>query len=213
MKSIAIIFIFSLIAITLAIPNVVPRQIGTTENCADWPSYPSTSDDLTDTLMFVVDGAEDEAINGLTAQQFDIVFPSKTLPLLAIDLRASRSFERAPVRCKDGIARLGAQAEKQLRICRDRYNGHILINPDGNKTTLVPELYKHTIGGVEQEGVYLGWGNQTTWGFRYADAVCRADGTGTRDFYEVKLLGLPESPDDTAGYEVSFKGFLKVVVW
>jgi molybdate-binding protein len=69
------------------------------------------------------------------------------------------------------------------------------------------------IDGQEQEGVYLGWGNQTTWGFRYEDAVCRTDGTGTRDYYEVKLMGLPESPDDTAGYEVSFKGFLKVVVW
>jgi hypothetical protein len=214
MKPLTIFSAATVIITATAIPNVVPHQLGTTENCAYWPSYiPTPDNDLTGTLAFVVDSAEDEAVNGLLAQQFDIVFPSKTLPLLAIDLRASRSFARAPVRCKDGIARLGVQAQDQLRICRDRHNGHVLVNPSANKTTLVPELYKHVIDGQEQEGVYLGWGNQTTWGFRYEDVVCRTDGTGTRDYYEVKLLGLPESPDDTAGYEVSFKGFLKVVVW
>ncbi|KAF2628332.1 hypothetical protein BU25DRAFT_308757, partial [Macroventuria anomochaeta] len=183
-----------------------PRQLGSTDNCVYWPSWINTpAADITGTLMLVVDSAEDEAINGLLAQQFDIVFPSKVLPLLAVDLRASRSFARAPVRCRDGIARLGVQAQDTLRICRDKNNGHILINPSENKTTLVPELYKHAIDGQDQEGVYLGWGNQTTWGFRYQDAVCGADGTSTRDYYEVKLLGLPDSEDDSAGYPISFK--------
>jgi hypothetical protein len=35
----------------------------------------------------------------------------------------------------------------------------------------------------------------------------------TRDYYEVKLMGLPESEYDTAGYEVEFEGFLKIAPW
>ncbi|KAL1655397.1 hypothetical protein SLS61_001860 [Didymella pomorum] len=214
MRALTLLSAAALIATGAAVPNVVPHQLGNKDSCVYWPSWINTRDvDLTGTLMFVVDSAEDESINGLLLNQFDVQFPQKTLPLLGVDLRSSRYFARAPVRCKDGIARLGIEALYQLRICRDRNNGHILINPSANKTTLVPEIYRHAIDRKEQEGVYLGWGNQTTWGFRYQDAVCGANGVSTREFVEVKLLGLPESEDDTAGYESWFKGFVKVVAW
>lgn len=214
MKTIALLSVVGLIATTTAVPNVVPRQLGSTDNCVYWPSWINTREvDLTGTLMFVVDSAEDEALNGLLLNQFDMQFAASTRPLLGADLRSSRYFARAPVRCKDGIARWGIQAQEELRISRDRNNGHILVNPSTNKTTLVPQIYRHTISGQEQDGVYLGWGNQTTWGFRYQDAVCGVDGVSTREFVEVKLLGLPESEDDSAGYESWFKGFVKVVVW
>lgn len=214
MKSFTSLVAAGLIATTTAISAVVPRQHGTTANCRYWPSWINTRDaDITGTLMFVVDGAEDEAINGLLLNQFDIQWQGKTLPLLGVDLRSSRSFARAPVRCRDGIARLGIQAEDTLRIAQDKNNAKILINASEDKTTFVPELYKHSIDGQEQDGVYLGWGNQTTWGFRYEQASCGPDGKSTRDFYEVKLLGLPNSEDDTAAYPSSFKGFVKVVVW
>ncbi|KAJ4984977.1 hypothetical protein SVAN01_09499 [Stagonosporopsis vannaccii] len=213
MKSSTYLVATGFIATTSAISTVVPRQLGSTADCRYWPSWINTRDvDLTGTLMFVVEGAEDEAINGLQLQEFNVPWAGQTLPLLAVDLRASRSFIRTPVRCKDGIARLGIQAQDTLRISRDKNNARILVNAPEDKITLVPELYKHIIGGIEQDGVYIGWGNQTTWGFRYEEALCGADGTSTRDHYEVKLLGMPDSEDNTAGSPSRFKGFVKVVV-
>ena len=73
---------------------------------------------------------------------------------------------------------------------------------------LVPELYQHSIDGVVQDGEYLGLNGLTTWGFRYQGFTCGAN--ATRDYYEVKLMGMPETEGDTAGYEVEFKGFLKL---
>jgi hypothetical protein len=70
------------------------------------------------------------------------------------------------------------------------------------------------VDGVEQDGVYLGVKGQTTGGFRYAPASCYANATiSTRDYYEVKLLELPESEYDTIGYVTEFRGFLKIVKW
>jgi hypothetical protein len=82
------------------------------------------------------------------------------------------------------------------------------------KKVLIPELYALVIDSVKQEGVYLGVKGQTTWGFRYTPASCNANATlSTKDYYEVKLLGLPESEYDTVGYEVELKGFLRVIHW
>ena len=39
------------------------------------------------------------------------------------------------------------------------------------------------------------------------------DGTDTWGYHEIKLLRLLGSEDDIAGYPLSFKKFLKVVVW
>ncbi|KAH3931668.1 hypothetical protein HBH92_089930 [Parastagonospora nodorum] len=193
-----------MVGATSTLLNATPRLLSRTPDCLLWPDQRS---------MLVVDSAEDSAVNGLPAQPYDIIFPSKVLPLLAIDLRASRRIAKATYACEAGQATLSSSPSRKLAICQDRANGHILIDAPMEKV-LVPELYAHIVDGVELNGIYLGVENQTTWGFRYTPATCHANATlSTRDYYEVKLLGLPESKWDTAGYEVEFRGFLKVVSW
>ncbi|KAF1845390.1 uncharacterized protein K460DRAFT_285910 [Cucurbitaria berberidis CBS 394.84] len=205
MKAFAIFLIATLLGANAAVPTVTPKLISIPQNCGYWPSG---------RFLIVVDSAEDPAVNGLPAQPYDIIFPSKVLPLLAIDLRASRRIAKSVFACDAGQAVISSSPVfKKLGICQDRENGHILIDAPAEKV-LVPELYRHVVDGKEVDGLYVGAKNQTTWGFRYTPSSCYANATvSTRDYYEVKLLGLPESKYDTAGYEVEFQGFLKVVEW
>ncbi|KAF2824696.1 hypothetical protein CC86DRAFT_371254 [Ophiobolus disseminans] len=182
----------------LSTPTVTPRLLSPRLDCAFFP--PGAS-------MIVVDSADHPAINGLFAQPIDIIFPSKILPLLAIDTSSSRSVPRRPFACSAGQIAEYLLPRRKLGICQDRFNGHILLDAPVEKV-LVPELYKHVAGGVELEGLYLGVKGQTTWGFRYTNAT-----GGTREYFEVKVLGLLESEWDTVGNEIEFEGFLKVVEW
>ncbi|OAL51498.1 hypothetical protein IQ07DRAFT_585899 [Pyrenochaeta sp. DS3sAY3a] len=183
------------------LPAVTPRLISSPQSCRAWPVNP---------FQIIVDSAEDPAVNSLPAQPYDIVFPSKVLPLLAIDLRASRRFAKVLYSCNAGRLKMRSGVGERLDICQDRENAHILLNAPAEKV-LVPELYEHVVDGQALPGRYLGVKGQTTWGFRYTPASCSANGTlSERDYYEVKLLGLPESEHDTIGYEIEFKGFLKI---
>jgi hypothetical protein len=196
--------VVALICEASALTDVHPKLLTPSGDCRHWPTGRS---------MLVVDSAEDSAIDGLPAQPYDIVFPSKILPLLSIDLRASRGIAKTTLSCDAGQAILASEPSKKISICQDRENGHILIDAPAEKV-LVPELYTHMVDGVEQDGNYLGVKGQTTEGFHYAPASCYANATiSTRDYYEVKLLELPESEYDTIGYVTEFRGFLKIVKW
>jgi hypothetical protein len=83
------------------------------------------------------------------------------LPLLAIELRASRSIAKATYAWEAVQATLASAPSRKLAICQDRANGHILIDAPVEKV-LVPELYAHIVHGVELNGIYLGVDNQTT---------------------------------------------------
>jgi hypothetical protein len=81
----------------------------------------------------------DSAIDGLSAQSYDIIFPSKILPLLSIDLRASRGIAKTTLSCDAGQAILASEPSKKISICQDRQNGHILIDAPAEKV-LVPDF-------------------------------------------------------------------------
>lgn len=49
-----------------------------------------------------------------------------------------------------------------------------------------PEVYTHEIAGVQQDGLFLGWGNVTTWAFQFVSGV---SGAGGSDYYRMRLLG------------------------
>lgn len=192
----------TLATLTAAIPNVVPKLSSNPSlGCRSWPQFP---------YMITVDSAEDEAVNKLPVQPRNIAFGGKALPVLAADLRASKSFAKQPYTCLNGAPILRSSKGEKLSISTDRNNAFILVDAQSTDV-LQPELYTHTVNGVQQDGFYLGVNNQTTWGFRYSDPGCATqDGVSKKDYYEVKLLGLPQSSHDTAGYEPEFKGFLKL---
>ncbi|KAL6705973.1 hypothetical protein ACN47E_006252 [Coniothyrium glycines] len=188
--------------LTAAIPNVVPTRFSNPAlGCRSWPQNP---------YMIKVDSADDAAINNLPVQPFNVIFASQPRPLLAVDLRASRRIAKQPYICIDGSPALRSSVGEKLGIARDRNNAHILVDAPAEKV-LRPELYTHSVDGQQQEGFYIGVNNQTTWGFRYQAATCNANGAlATSAYYEAKLLGLPQSEDDSAGYEMEFEGFLRL---
>jgi hypothetical protein len=92
------------------LPAVTPRLISSPQSCRAWPVNP---------FQIVVDSAEDPAVNSLPAQPYDIVFPSKVLPLLAIDLRASRRFAKVLYSCNAGRPIMRSGVGERLDICQD----------------------------------------------------------------------------------------------
>lgn len=142
----------TVISASFALLNATPRLLNRSPDCLFWPEQRSG---------LVVDSAEDSTVNGLPAQPYNIIFPSRVDSLLAIDLRASRRIEKATYACEAGQVTLASPTSKKLAICQDRANGHILNDAPVEKV-LVPELYAHIVDGVDVDGVYLGVKNQTT---------------------------------------------------
>lgn len=209
----------TLVHLALAVPAVTPVPLqppSAAGTCRYWPSWINTpSADTTGLLKFEVVSADDEAVTGLPLQPFSLTWAGSPMPLLGADLRASTSFAKAYYRCNNGQAVVGTSSPfENITVSKERRNAFALIDaPAGNGYAL--EVYAHEVDGVRQDGVFLGAQNQTTWGFYYNEASCAADGTPTRDFYEVKLQGLPEDPDfpPTAGNPVRFEGFIQVKIW
>jgi len=56
----------------------------------------------------------------------------------------------------------------------------------GGGLGLNPEVYTHYITGVQQDGLFVGLGNITTWGF---ELVVGQDGARGSDYYQMRLLG------------------------
>jgi len=191
----------TLLSTALAVPAVTTKLLEPAD-CRWWPQR----------SQIFVSSSDDPYVNSLPAQPYKFQFGSRVLSLLAIDFRASGRFAKQIYACSGNSPVIPGNPSQKLSISQDRQNAHILIEAPAEET-LVPELYEHYINGVKQEGRFLGAKGLTTWGFRYVEATCNADNATlfTRDSYEVKLQGLPNSPYDSAGYPSEFEGFLKVV--
>lgn len=208
----------ALVPLALAVPAVTPVPLQPSSaagTCRYWPNWINTpAADTTGFLQFVVASADDGAVTGLPLQPFSQTWAGSPRALLGADLRASTSFAKSVYRCNDGHAVVGPSGPYEaITVSKESRNAFALIDaPAGDGYAL--EVYAHEVDGVRQEGVFLGAQNRTTWGFYYRYASCAADGTVTRDFYEVKLQGLPEHPDfpPTAGNPAQFEGFIQVKV-
>ncbi|KAF2251026.1 hypothetical protein BU26DRAFT_517771 [Trematosphaeria pertusa] len=199
----------ALLATTFAVPSVTPVPVIYPGTCTMWPNWINTRDaDVTGRIMFVVSSADDSALNDLTIQ------PQTSTSPLFVSPFPSRKVLKMYYRCINGVPNISLSSSN-VTIARDMANAHLLVDAAPGKA-YKPELYYHEVGGVRQEGVFLGALNQTTWGFRYQQVSCGADGrVGEREGYEVKLLGLPvdEVNPPTAQYPPDFEGFVKVIGW
>jgi hypothetical protein len=63
----------------------------------------------------------------------------------------------------------------------------------GQGSGLNPEVYTHEIAGVQQDGLFMGLGNVTTWAF---ELVLGEGGGGSSDYYRMRLLGPKASLKD-----------------
>jgi hypothetical protein len=63
----------------------------------------------------------------------------------------------------------------------------------GKGSKLIPEVYTHEMAGVQQDGLFVGYRNVTTWGF---ELVSGQGGASSGDYYRMRLLGPKTSLKD-----------------
>ncbi|ORX94714.1 hypothetical protein BCR34DRAFT_594348 [Clohesyomyces aquaticus] len=191
-----------------ALPNVTSIQLKS-DSCAYWPYWQNTRDaDVTGTLTFMISDAEDPFLNGLFLQPQPYTYNGTAIEVLGADLRKS-------------IRTTGAKTAYQCADAEPReYGGPtrapaFRILPFGGMSNsglgeLKVEPYRHDVDGKGVDGVFLGSGNLTTWGFRYV----KPSECGRLDYYEARLLGLHDDwyYAPPSGGEI-IPGFLKVVTW
>lgn len=205
----------TLVATALAVPNATITPAEGAGSCYSYPLWQNTRDhDISGAWQFVVDGADDPAINGLPLQPYTLSWGSGTRNILGADWIKSTWFAKQYYQCFNGVPRTYTGPVRNLTISRDMRNAHLLQNAPKDQT-YVPELYHHEVDGKRMDGVYLGALNKTTWGFYPYGATCGADGSATNPFLEVKLMGLPVDPNvpPTAGYDPMYYGFIKLVAY
>ena len=79
------------------------------------------------------------------------------------------------------------EQDEELGYSRDSGEG------TGGASGLNPEVYTHEIAGVQQDGLFMGLGNVTTWAFKL---VLGQGGAGSSDYYRMRLLGPKTSLKD-----------------
>ncbi|OCL08267.1 hypothetical protein AOQ84DRAFT_354564 [Glonium stellatum] len=192
-------------ALVSAVPNVTVTPIG--RGCSAYPNwYPSPESDTTGGFRFRADQADNSSINGLYSSVR--YFPgSNGLRSGNIVITPNTMGATPGFCCVNGVIEdlylTTAPAVTTIYFSASLYDAQLTYLEDGGKV----ETYAHEIGGVRQDGVFIGAGNVTTWGFKYQPASASEP-----DYIEMRLLG-PNSSDPTTGKPLrdgEFKGFLKV---
>lgn len=179
--------------------KVIPLSPGT---CHSYPfnqgRIPRTAEnqykDFSQYLNIEISGASNDALNGLSMVPKEVyTIASDTSKIYVADTRKIHEIARKqdPFGCENGKLTY----DKGPSINVDA-SGWMSEGAGG----VVPELYAHEIDGVRQEGVFLGVGNQTTWGLNWHwPSGCRE-----LDYYQVSLI------QNGTEYR-SHTGFLRVV--
>jgi hypothetical protein len=163
-----------------ALPNVTVTRTGQGD-CSAYPSFYGTNGRTADAFIFLPSQVSNPSLNNLHTGIVNstlVAFSSNT----TID---STIFCCASANIMDGWM------EKSLLLSNDRQIGY-------RSEGMVPETYTQEVDGVKQEGVFLGYGNVTTWGFR------RGNGGA---YWNVRLVSEEQIAEDE-----EFRGFLKAVL-
>ncbi|KUJ09750.1 uncharacterized protein LY89DRAFT_690164 [Mollisia scopiformis] len=201
MASTLLFLLSSLLSIGRALPNVTAIQIDA-GTCQAFPNSFHGAGDNADAFVFHPDQADNLALNGLTTGIYGtnlVAYPNS-----ATDPPTPTIFC-----CDRGGTILDGFGVQSLLLPTNRTNDEELgYLESGSK----PETYTLEVNGTALDGVYLGKGNVTTWGFR--------KGSGDmKDLWLVRLLA-PSPTMRRRGedggvvlYDGEVKGFLKVVGW
>jgi len=190
----------------VAVPNVTAIPLGAS-SCRPWPnSHVAPDVDSSGGFQFFVTQSDDPGINDLpTTTQFWPTFGSSTnVTDIVITPRKSTRFAQLWFRCVDSLVQLPGGSP--VSVYPDPYGGVMTLREGGYQL----EAYAHEIGGVRQEGIFLGAHGSTTWGFVWSEP----QGCGELDFYDAQLQGLPELPEGVVHHarkRPEFYGFIRVV--
>lgn len=171
-------------------PNLVSALLNVTSiaiapgTCQGFPGYvPQPIGDLTQQFFFEARETSNSSLDGLRLS-LSITSPSNTSELV-INTDPTAAYDifscsNGTVFDIDGGPAIVFSAKQQ-----DQELGY--PNDDGRERALNPEVFQHDIGGIEQDGLFLGLGNVTTWAFDLQQ------GGVNGDWYRMRLLDLGTS--------------------
>lgn len=190
-------FIFiSFAQLVLATTNVtsIPISPGT---CEGFPGYMSQPiGELTQQFFFEARDTSNSSLNGLRISLSSssnsselIIHTDPTVPYNIFSCSNGTVFD-----IHGGPAVVFSTNEQDQEL------GYPNINV-AKKSTLNPEVYIHELAGVKDDGLFLGWGNVTIWGF-----MLEQGGVSGTEFYSMRLLGPKTSLKDG-----ELGGFVRIV--
>jgi hypothetical protein len=168
----------------LALPSVTSLRVSP-GSCQSYPNSFHGAGDNADAFLFTPDQADNSTINGLKTGIYGtnlVVYPNTPDATSTIFC------------CDRGGTVLDGFGVQPLLLSMDSSDEELGYLTQG----LGPETYVHVVNGTKLDGIFLGKGNVTTFGFRYV--------TSPASFWQVRLLGSGKNLKDG-----EFMGFLKVV--
>lgn len=211
----------------LAVPNVTAIRIDD-NTCQKFPGalplYGGDHTDASRNLQFVIDQADDSAVDGLYAYSIPFEYLSRPsgqyyppITGFTFDLRKSHYFAREVFRCFKGVLHLADGGPTTFGVFKDEQSGYILetnATLEAALNTTVDDpwpgyaigAYAHydPVTNERLPGVFLGAVNSTVWNFAYRDA-----GSAELAYrYDAWLQFDPNGPKDN---ETWFQGFIQVV--
>jgi len=178
--------VFALMPLTSAlVPNVtaIPIAPGT---CQGWPGYmPEPIGNLTQQFFFEPRDTSNNSLDGLRSSLSSSSSSSPSLTQLITNTDPTAPYNIFS--CAGNGSIFDIHGGPTLVFSMKEQDQELGISSEsGGGPGLNPEVYNHEIGGVQQDGLFVGLGNFTTWGF---ELVLGQGEAGSIDYYRMRLLG------------------------
>ncbi|KAE9381221.1 hypothetical protein N431DRAFT_440104 [Stipitochalara longipes BDJ] len=175
--------------ISALVPNVtaIPIAPGT---CQGWPGYMSNPiGNLTQQFFFEPRDTSNSSLDGLRSSLSPSSSPSSSSIQLITNTDPTVPYNIFS--CANNGSVFDIQGGPTLVYSMNEQDQELGYSSEngGGGSRLYPEVYTHEIAGVQQDGLFVGLGNVTTWGFEFVLGQGRV---GSSDYYRMRLLG-PET--------------------
>jgi hypothetical protein len=180
-----------------AFPNATSTPIAP-GTCQGYPGYvPQPIGELTQQFFFE---ARDTSNSSLTGLRISLSSSSSNSSELIINTDPTAAYNIFS--CSNGTV-FDIHGGPTIVFSTDQQDQELgYPNTDaGRGLVLNPEVYTHEIGGVVEDGLFLGWGNVTTWGF-----LLKKRGASGSEVYRMRLLNSKTSLKDG-----EIDGFVRIV--
>jgi len=167
------------------VPNVtsIPIAPGT---CQGWPGYmPNPIGNLTQQFFFELRDTSNSSLGGLRSSLSSSSSSSPSPAQLITSTDPTVPYEIFS--CANNGSIFDIRGGPTLVFSTNAQDQELEYSSEsGGGSVLNPEVYTHEIAGVQQDGIFVGLGNVTTWGF---ELVLGQGGAGSSDYYRMRLLG------------------------
>ncbi|KAF2671136.1 hypothetical protein BT63DRAFT_209344 [Microthyrium microscopicum] len=180
---------------TAPIVTPVPLYPG---QCTGFPNWQRSPDDITGSFYLTLDQVDDSSLNGLRNSISAITGPGGQGS--RVTFTTERDLALPVMACKKGVVAENygsAPSPVTFEGIGTSYQAYY------STAGVNLQIYTHEIGGVQQDGTFIGVNNITTWGLTLQSGTIE----NTYDYYTARLLGPDSGP--LGAREVT--GFVKPV--